>query len=253
MNTAGRGHDRPCDRAVCLPFFAAAHATDWWPRTLCADPSGERPGAADHRPHRSRSRCRSRPPGRRRPGAPRAPPSFPARDRRGRRRHPCAVQLGRVELPGAARCRRGAARPGRPGGDRGEGRGGRRPAHDAWRRDEHRRQRHRDRAGGGPLAAPLGRPGAGSGGRDRDRAAGHGPRRPQPGRGRPRPARRAGPVHPQPLHRRRDARQQRLRVALGPLGHHGREHPGAGGHHPGRVAAADGGARPGARCRASPA
>ena len=44
-----------------------------------------------------------------------------------------------------------------------------------------------------------------------------------------------------------NARQQRLRVALGPVGDHGREHPGVGARHRGRVPAADGGTRPGTR------
>ena len=45
-----------------------------------------------------------------------------------------------------------------------------------------------------------------------------------------RPARRPRSVHAQPLHHRRHDRQQRLRLALGRLGHHGAERPGPRRH-----------------------
>ena len=91
--------------------------------------------------------------------------------------------------------------------------------------------------------APRPDPGARPGGLHGDRPAGRRPRRPQRARGAPRPARRAGPVDAQPLHDRRDGRQQRLRLALGALGHDRGEHAGPRGHHGRRRAAPAGVAR----------
>ena len=93
---------------------------------------------------------------------------------------------------------------------------------------DHARRRHLDRRQRGRPGhrgrhQPLAQPGGGDRRRPADRArAARGRARRAPARGpATRPALRAGPVHPHPLHDRRDARQQRLRLAgpgLRPVG-----------------------------------
>ena len=136
-------------RCVCL-FFAAARATDWRPRTLCADPI--------QRPIRSQPITALADPGPvadpRPADRPRdAVPELLARLRRSLRGSVEADAGTRALYSSDAsnyRVLPAAVVAPRDRDDLAEvvaqGRRGRRAAHDARRRDEHRRQRDRDRA-----------------------------------------------------------------------------------------------------------
>ena len=132
--------------------------------------------------------------------------------------HPGDVRGRRVQLPARAdrggRARRRGGRRGRGGGLPGARRAGTAPR----RRHEHRGQRGKHRGAAGLHPAHERRPGDRPGGPHRPGAARRGVGR-AARRGRAaRPDLRTRPVHPRPLHARRDDRQQLLRRAFGGLG-----------------------------------
>ncbi len=160
-----------------------------------------------------------------RPGRGPAGRAAPGRCRRRLDQHPRpgAVLLRRLALPRgpagggpAAVGRRGRGRA--RGGPRGRG-----AADHARRGYVDRGQRGRTGHRGGhrqaPAAGARGRPG----GAHRDRRAGRRPRRPAARGGPPRTAVRPRPLDAQPLHDRRDDRQQRLRLAGAGLRAHRRQ------------------------------
>ena len=123
--------------------------------------------------------------------------------------------------PVPAAHRRAARRDGRRGPC------GRCAGHHAWRRyvDRGQRGRPRDRGGHHPAPEPGAR--ARRRGPHRPGAARHGARHPAAGGDRARAAVRARPVDAQPLHDRRDDRQQRVRVPGARLRPHRRQRRGA--------------------------